>query len=132
MKNVSQLSVMDRMVKADNKGIALSTTLISTEKVPQGRIAGFGLEESIGKHAELYTLGLPQDYMFMCFAVKRQEFEITKQLIEKEDSENSDLKLIEEGLTALNVLSTLLETLKFTEGLTVAKQMIERYEARLS
>jgi len=96
MKKVSQLSVMDRMVKEDNKGIALSTTLISVEKVPQGIIAGFGLETSIGKHAELQTLGLPNDYMFMCFAVKKEAFEGTKLVMENEDFPKNGVELISE------------------------------------
>lgn len=77
-KEVSQLQVMDRMVKDNNRGICLSTTLVNTVPVPQGIVAGFGLVEEIGRDAQIQTLGLPGEYMFMCFAVKRSEFEQTK------------------------------------------------------
>lgn len=77
-KEVSQLSVMDKMVKDNNRGICLSTTLVSATPAPQGIVAGFGFVEEIGKDAQIQTLGLPGEYMFMCFAVKRSEFESTK------------------------------------------------------
>lgn len=69
---------MDKMVKEDNKGIALSSILVNATQVPQGIVVGFGLEEKIGKDAQLQTMGLPGEYMFMCFAVKRIDFEQTK------------------------------------------------------
>lgn len=47
-KEVSQLQVMDRMVKDNNRGICISTTLVNTVPVPQGIVAGFGLVEEIG------------------------------------------------------------------------------------
>jgi len=75
---ISTLQVMDKMVKEDNKGIALSSILVNATQVPQGIVVGFGLEEKIGKDAQLQTMGLPGEYMFMCFAVKRIDFEQTK------------------------------------------------------
>lgn len=75
---ISTLQVMDKMVKDDNKGIALSSILVNATQVPQGIVVGFGLEEKIGKDAQLQTMGLPGEYMFMCFAVKRTDFEQAK------------------------------------------------------
>jgi len=78
-KNVSHLSVMDKMVKDNNQGIRMSSNICEVKKVSQGIIVGFGIEKVVGDDAMLqYTLGLPGDYMFMCFAVKRSEFEQTK------------------------------------------------------
>ena len=77
-KEISQLSVMDRMVKDNNRGICLSTTIVNAKPVTQGMVVGFGLVDEIGKDAQIQTLGLAGEYMFMCFAVKRSEFEKTK------------------------------------------------------
>lgn len=77
-KNISQLSVMDKMVKDDNKEICVSTTLVNAVPVIQGVVVSFGLGNEIGRDAQIQILGLPGEYMFMCFAVKRSEFEQTK------------------------------------------------------
>jgi hypothetical protein len=78
---VSNLEVMDRMVKDDNKGILLSTTIVDVKTVPQGKVVGFGVVEEVGKDAMSQTFGIPGEYMFLCFAVKRSEFEKTKATI---------------------------------------------------
>jgi len=63
------------MVKDDNKGIRMSNTIISVSRVPQGSVIGFGVENSIGKDAELQLTGLPGNYMIFCLAVDRTELE---------------------------------------------------------
>lgn len=82
---VTTLQVMDRMVNEDNKGICLSTTLVNAVPVPHGIVVGFGLVDNIGKDAYLQTMGLPGEYMFMCFAVKKTDFEEAKAAIIKEN-----------------------------------------------
>jgi len=82
---VTHLQVMDKMVREDNKGIALSITLVKAQQVPQGFVVGFGLVDEIGKDAQIQTMGLPGEYMFMCFAVKKTEFEQTKQALKEEN-----------------------------------------------
>lgn len=83
-EKVSELSVMDKMVKDNNQGIAMSTTIVSADFVPQGVVVGFGLANRLGEDAKLQTLGLPGEYMFMCFAVKRTEFDQTKIKLESD------------------------------------------------
>lgn len=81
-EKISNLQVMDQMVKDNNIGICLSTTLINADLTSQGIVVGFGVSESIGKDAEFQiNSGWPGDYMFLCFAVKRSEFEKTKQFL---------------------------------------------------
>ena len=82
---VTALQVMDKMAREDNKGIALSTTFVNARQVPQGFVVGFGLVDGIGKDAQIQTMGLPGEYMFMCFAVKKSEFENTKQALKEEN-----------------------------------------------
>lgn len=76
---ISQLQVMDKMVKDNNRDIAFFPTIVNVTSVPQGKIVGFGVVDEIGKDAQLQTLGLPGEYMFLCFSVKLSEFEKTKQ-----------------------------------------------------
>lgn len=87
-KDVSQLEVMDKMVKDDNKYIAFFPTIVDVRPVPQGRIVGFGVVEEIAKDASVQVLGLPGEYMFLCFGIKRSEFEKTKQSLIDDHSAN--------------------------------------------
>jgi len=81
-KEISNLSVMDKMVKDNNQGIRMSGNICEVKNVTQGTIIGFGIEKVVGDDAMAqYQLGLPGDYMFMCFAVKRSEFDRTKNLL---------------------------------------------------
>lgn len=93
-KELSQLEVMDRMVKENNRSIAFFPTIVDVRAVSQGRIVGFGVVEEIAKDANVQVLGLPGEYMFLCFSVKRTEFEKTKQAI-IDSSNNEKSKLIE-------------------------------------
>jgi hypothetical protein len=79
MKEVSYLSVMDRMVDEDNQGIRMTSNICDIKNVTQGTIIGFGIEKAVGDDAMIqYTAGLPGEYMFMCFAINRKEFNTTK------------------------------------------------------
>jgi len=75
MSTISTLSIMDKMVKLDNQGIHLSTTLVSSVKVNQGAIIGFGVTPELGNFALNVINELPSDYMFMCLVVDRRELE---------------------------------------------------------
>ncbi len=76
---ISNILVMDQMVTDDNKGIRMTHNICEVKNVSQGTIIGFGVPKEVGDDAMLqYTLGLPGEYMFMCFCVKRSEFQKTK------------------------------------------------------
>ena len=75
MKKESTLSIMDKMVKENNQGVMLSTTIIDVRFVKQGAIIGFGVPDEIGKYANTETIIGSSDYMFMFFAVKKSEIE---------------------------------------------------------
>lgn len=80
---ISNLQIMDQMVKEDNKGIRMSGNICEIKNVTQGTIIGFGIEKVVGDDAMIqFQLGLPGEYMFMCFAVNRKEFEATKSKIQ--------------------------------------------------
>lgn len=75
MDKESTLSIMDKMVKENNHGVMLSTTITDVRFVKQGAIIGFGVPDEIGKDANVQTIIGNSDYMFMCFAVKKSELE---------------------------------------------------------
>jgi hypothetical protein len=75
MEKDSTLSIMDKMVKENNQGVMLSTTITDVRFVKQGAIIGFGVPDEIGKDANTQTIIGSSDYMFMCFAVKKSELE---------------------------------------------------------
>ncbi|MFZ1515358.1 MAG: hypothetical protein WAT21_08170 [Saprospiraceae bacterium] len=75
MKKESTLSIMDKMVKENNQGIMLSTTITDVRFVKQGAIIAFGVPEEIGKCANTQIVIGSSDYMFMCFVVKKSEIE---------------------------------------------------------
>jgi hypothetical protein len=88
-EKISYLSVMDKMITDDNKGIRMSSTLCSVEKVKQGSVIGFGVENPVGDDANAQLLGLPGENMLMCFAIDRSEFDKIKRNIGIEQSENT-------------------------------------------
>jgi hypothetical protein len=75
MTEKSVLQIMDDMVKSDNKGIMLSTTLTEVAYNHQGAKVSFGVEKHFGEAAEVERDFGVSDYMFMCFAVKKSEIE---------------------------------------------------------
>lgn len=75
MEKESTLSIMDKMVKENNQGVMLSTTITDVKFVNQGAIIGFGVPDEIGKDANMQNIIGTSDYMFMCFAVKKSELE---------------------------------------------------------
>lgn len=83
-QKISQLSVFDRMVKDDNKGIQMSTTIVKVTDDPRGSIIGFGVENHIGRDAKFQLSGFNGEYMIFCMAVNQKEFEKTRKLMEKE------------------------------------------------
>ena len=84
-EEISHLAVMDRMVKDDNQGISLSTTLVSVSEVEQGSVIGFGVVPKYGDDAKVQIdIGIPGKYMFLCFAVDRTEFYKTLEGMQKE------------------------------------------------
>jgi hypothetical protein len=91
---ISHLSVMDRMVKDNNQGISLSTTLVSVTEVKQGSVIGFGVVSKYGDDAKVQIdIGVPGKYMFMCFAIDITEFYKTLEYMQKElNSETLDSK----------------------------------------
>lgn len=83
-EKISAFSVFDRMVNDDNQGIQMATTIIKSEKVPQGYLLTFGVMDNIGKDAYSQLLGLPGEYALFCLAVKKTEIEKTRKMMEKE------------------------------------------------
>jgi hypothetical protein len=75
MEKETTLSIMDKMVKENNQGIMLSTTITDVRFVKEGAIIGFGVPSEIGNQANTQQIIGCSDYMFMCFAVKRSELE---------------------------------------------------------
>jgi len=76
---ISELSIFDRMVKDDNKGIQMSTTIVKVSDDPRGSIIEFGVEKNIGEDARIQKdFGLPGKYMIFCMAVNRNEYEKTR------------------------------------------------------
>lgn len=75
MQEESTLLIIDKMVKENNQGVILLTTIADVKFVPHGAIIGFGAPEEIGKYANTQTVIGVSDYMFMCFAVKKSELE---------------------------------------------------------
>jgi len=94
-KEISYLSVMDKMITDDNKGIRMSSTLCSVEKVKQGSVIGFGVENPVGDDANAQLLGLPGENMLMCFSIDRAEFSKTKRNMGIEQSENSVSSMVD-------------------------------------
>ena len=83
-QKISQLYVFDRMIKDDNKGIQMSTTIVKVTDDQRGSIIGFGVENHIGSDAKFQLAGFNGEYMIFCMAVNRKEFEKTRKLMEKE------------------------------------------------
>jgi hypothetical protein len=96
-KEISYLSIMDKMVTDDNKGIRMSSTLFSVVKVKQGSVIGFGVENPVGDDANAQLLGLPGENMLLCFAIDRVEFDKTKQKFANDEitSPKCDKKLVQ-------------------------------------
>jgi len=77
---ISNLEVMDQMVKDGNEGIMLATTLVDSYTVKQGGVICFGVSKNISDDASFQKeFGFPGSNMLLCFAVNRKEFESTKQ-----------------------------------------------------
>ena len=69
MKKQSTLSIMDKMVKENNQGIMLSTTITDIRFVKQGAIIAFGVYEEIGKYANTQIVIGSSDYIFKCIFI---------------------------------------------------------------
>jgi len=80
MKEVSYLSVMDKMVDDNNQGILMSNTLYDNYTVSQGGVISFGIasKDVCEDATRQRQLGFPGKYMLMCFAINRSQFELTK------------------------------------------------------
>ena len=80
---ISNLEVMNQMVKNNNEGIMLATTLVDSYTVTQGGVICFGVTKNICDDATFQRqFGLPGSNMLFCFAVNRKEFEDTKNKIQ--------------------------------------------------
>ena len=90
---ISYFQIMDRMVKDDNHGIQMSTTItkVSTD-LPQGSLISFGVENNIGKDALVQTVGGPGEYMIFCLAIKKSELDRTRDIILQEQFELQQTK----------------------------------------
>lgn len=67
--------IFQRMIDDDNKGIAISTTIVNTATTPQGGTIEFGVEPKYCTDVRIGQLGFPSKNMCFAVFVSIEEFE---------------------------------------------------------
>jgi len=73
MSKFETLDAIAKMAEDDNRGLEMSTAIVEVKYDSRGAIIGFGTTNKIGDDAKIQTLGLPGEYMIVCFAINREE-----------------------------------------------------------
>ena len=69
------LNAVIEMAKDDNRGLAMSTALVSVQDVIRGSIIGFGAERKFGEDVKKQILhGQEGEYFACAFFINRKEF----------------------------------------------------------